>query len=260
MPLDIGDALRTGFERTVARSGLMIAGALFVLGVLNGLFTNSLVRATMPSPDAMGGPGGPLGPGAGMGQAPTMGPAIPVSPIVAGILALLIGIVSVVVTITAIRTFVSAETERVPEEFYTRNMVWAWINVVVGGIVFAIVVGIGFVLLVIPGIFLLVSLFLWNVFVVVEDQNFVEGMRNSWALTGGHRLRLFLLGVIVLVVVAVVNGIFGVAAFFGGIAGLVVSQIGSALTSAFSLATIAATYNQLTALEAAEATGTEADV
>lgn len=249
MALDLGEVIETGFRRTIARNGLIIAAVLFVLSALNALVANSMFRAIMPPPNQMGPgfPGGPMAPGPSMMP---MGPSLPISPAVAGLLSFIVSIITAVVTITAIRTFVSGETEQIPEEYYTRNMIWALINLIVGGIVFGVIVAIGLILLIIPGIFLLVSLFFWNVFVVVKDQNFIEGLQNSWALTKGNRLRLFLLGIVVVVIVAVVNGIFGIFTFFGGYIGLLISQIGSSLTTVFSLAALAAAYNQLTASEA----------
>lgn len=241
MALDIGDAVRTGVDRTVARNGLLFVAVFFVLGALNVLTAASTMRGFVPE----GGFGGGMGPMGPMGQA--AGPSLGLSPAVAGLVGLIVGIASVFVTIAAIRTFVSDETETIPQEHFSHNALWAFLNVVVGGIVFGITVAIGLVLLIIPGIFLLVSLFFWNVFVVVEDRNFIDGFRESWSLTDGHRLRLFLLGVVVVVVTIVVGAIFGIPAVIGGYVGMIITQVGSALTTVFSVATVAAAYNQLTA-------------
>ena len=246
MALDIGDAVRTGVNRTIARNGLLFVAVFFVLGAVNVLTTASMMRGFIPQ-QGFGGMG-PTGPMGQMG--PAAGPSLGLSPAVAGLVGLIVGIASVFVTIAAIRTFVSDETEAIPEEHFTHNALWAFLNVVVGGIVFGIIVAIGLILLIIPGLFLLVSLFFWNVFVVVEDRNFIDGFRESWSLTDGHRLRLFLLGVVVVVVTVVVGAIFGIPAVIGGYVGMIVTQVGSALTTVFSVATVAAAYNQLTAGEA----------
>lgn len=248
MPIDIGAALRNGYERTVARNGLLFVVILYVISLLNGLITRSLIPQTMPT--GMGGPGPGMGPGPGVAPA---APSLGLSPIVAGILSLLLAIVSLLVTVAAVRTFVSDETERIPEEYFTHNIVWAVLNLIIGGIIFGIVLAIGFVLLIIPGLFLLVSLFFWNIYVIVEDQSFIEGFRNSWALTGGHRLRLFFLGLIVAVISIVINLVFGIPGIvLPGIIGFLIAQIGSAFIGVFTSATVAQTYNQLTAMEATE--------
>lgn len=246
MPLDIETALGEGVERTIARNGLLLVAILFGISLLNGLAAFGALRRL----GAMGmGPffGGATGPFGGLRHAPT----VELSPGTAGALGLLLTLATIVVTIGALRTFVTDETERLPPEAFSRNVVLAVLNLLVGGLVFGIVVGIGFILLVLPGFFLLVSLFFWNVFVVVEDRNFIDGFRSSWALTRGHRWRLFALGVAVLVVTAVVNLLFGLpGVLLPNVLAFTLGQLGSALTTVFTLATVARTYDQLVTLEA----------
>lgn len=246
MSVDIGGLVREGIERTTERNGLLLVGVLFVVGLLNGLFSASITRGMMPM---QAGRPGMLQPG---GYAPSLG----LSPVVAGVLSLLLGVVSILVTIGAVRTFVSEETEALPREHFTRNALWTVINLIVGGIVFGIAVGIGFLLLIVPGIFLLVSLFFWNVYVIVEDQNFIEGLQSSWALTGGNRLRLFALGVVVAVVGFAISVVFGIPGIvLPDAVGFVIVQIGSAITGVFTTATLSRTYVHLTegAADAGEA-------
>jgi len=77
----------------------------------------------------------------------------------------------------------------------------------------------------------------------------VRGFRRSWRLTSGRRLRLFLLGLVVFVAVVVVNLVFGavgaVLGFLSPALSLVVGQVGSAVTTVFVWATLAAAYRQL---------------
>ena len=244
MPIDIAGILRRGYERTVARNGLQLALVLFVLSVLDAMFSTGAERAMVP-------PGGLDAPGmAPVSDVVTGAPPISLglSPLVAGVVSLLLGIVSLVVTIGALRTFVSPETETLPRVHFTEGLLWPALNLVVGGIVFAIALAIGFVLLVVPGLFLLVSLFFWEVFVAVDGENFVEGFRRSWSLTGGHRLRLFALGLVVLVVAVIVSIAFGIpGAVMPRSLGFLVGQVGDALLGVFFLATMAETYNRLIA-------------
>lgn len=239
MSVDIGQAIQEGGKRTLARNGLIFVGIFWVLSVLNGLFGNTIARNAMGQIPSGMVPGGVAGP-------PVMGPSLGIPSGVAGLLSLLVGLVSAIVGAAAIRTFVTAETETLPGEHFTRNLVWMLINLIVGGIVFAIVVGIGFVLLVIPGLFLLVSLFFWNVYVIVEDESFIDGFQDSWQLTKGNRLMLFLLGVIVVIIGAVVGAIFGIPRpLVGGFIGLAIAQIGGAFGTVFTIAVSARTYRQL---------------
>lgn len=239
MSVDIGQAIQEGGKRTLARNGLILVAIFWVLSVLNGLFGNTIAR------NAMGQLPGGMVP-VDVAGPPVMGPTLGIPSGVAGLLSLLVGLISAVVGAAALRTFVTAETESLPSEHFTRNLVWMLINLIVGGIVFGIVVGIGFVLLVIPGLFLLVSLFFWNVYVIVEDENFIDGFQDSWQLTKGNRLVLFLLGVIVVIIAAVIGAIFGIPRpFVGGFVGLAIAQIGGAFGTVFTIAVAARTYRQL---------------
>ena len=241
MAVDIGQAIEEGGRRTLARNGLLLVVVFWIVGVVNGLLTNTIMQDVFRDVP-MDVPGWP----------PAVGPTVGISPAVAGVLALVVGLVSLLVTAAAVRTFVTAETETIPGEYFTRNVVLMVLNLVVGGIVFGIVVFVGFVFLFFPGLFLLVSLFFWNLVVIVEDRNFVDGFKASWEMTKGNRIMLFVLGVVVVIVSAVVGAIFGlVSAFVPAVVGLAITQIGNAVASVFSVATAARTYEQLKADETA---------
>lgn len=248
MSVDIGQVIEEGGKRTIARNGLYLVAISWGLGVVNQLLGNTVARGFMSQV-----PGG-MPQGGQFGQ-PAIGPSLGLPPSIAWLLSLVAGAVGIVVVLGAFRTFVSEDTESLPPERFSRNLVWAWLNLFIGWIVFWIVVGIGFVFLVIPGLFLLVSLLFWGVYVAVEDQNFIEGFQNSWGLTGGNRLMLFVTGVVVVIVALIVSWIFGVPQIAGltGWIGLLISQIGSAFGLVFVLATIARTYRQLTEESAAAA-------
>lgn len=237
MTVDIAAVIRQGARRTVARNGLVLVGIVYVLGVVSGIF----------------GPRQPAGQPPGFpGDAPipvTPEPVIGVSPVVAAFVSFVFTLVSMVVAIGALRLFLTDETERVPVTAFTRRLGPAFLNVFLGGIVFAIAVFIGLILLVVPGLFLLVSLTFWTVFVVEEDANFIEGFRRSWDLTKGRRLRLFLLGFLVVVLVFVVNVVFGILGIalgvVAGVLAVIVGQIGGAFTTVFVWATLATAYRHV---------------
>ena len=234
MPVSITSILKEAANRSVKRNGLILMGILFVLSLFSGLLGAGLVQYAGNQQFV------PVD-----GQTTAL---VVLPPLVAGLLSLVVGLVSLVVSIAAIRVFVSDETERLPRAYFTRNMGWAALNFIVGAIVFGIAVGLGFVALIIPGIFLLVSLFFWSAFVAVEDQNFIEGFRSSWGLTKGHRLKLLLLGIVVALIGAVVGAVFGVGAVGGAFVGFVFAQVASAIVTVFSTAALAAAYTELTAV------------
>jgi hypothetical protein len=247
--LQIVDALSSGIGRLATRDGLILVGLFYVLNAVSGV-ANALV---LPSPAGPGmGPGSPgSGPGAGAPPAPetllpSLGAALGLS--------LVVTLVSVVLTIGALRAFVTDAT--LSTELFVRNLPLAFLNYLVGGVVYAVVVLLGLVLLVVPGIFAMVVLAFWTVLVAVEDENFVAAFGDSWRLTDGSRLRLFALGLVAVVVAVLVSLPFGlVGAIVGFLTGggtvaqvvsALVGPIGSAITTVFTLGTLAAAYRQLT--------------
>lgn len=239
MSLDIGSIIVDGAKRTFKRNGLILAGLLFVVSLLSSVFSNSLLQAMFEE---------------GILPSQYMTESIPlalgVSSTVSGIGLFLTFIASAVVGITALRTLVSDETETIPREYVTRNLGLAIVNLFFGGIAFAIAVTLGFIALIVPGFFLLVSLYFWNVFVIVEDQNFIEAFKSSWNLTEDHRIELFGLGVIVVIGAGVIGAVFSavgsvIGILLGTTASTVFTQIPNAFLSVFTVATLAQAYNQL---------------
>ncbi len=244
MALQIVDALSTGIRRLLTRDGLVLVGLFYLLNAVSGLLNALLV----PTPS---GPAPGMGPGAGSPPSPEallpgLGAAFALS--------LLAGLASVVLAIGALRAFVT--DTRLSSALVARNLPLAFVNYVVGGIAYAVLVLVGLALLVVPGLFVMVVLAFWTVFVAVEDQNFVAAFGDSWRLTEDNRLRLFGLGLLVVVVAflislpfAAVSGIIGFVAgggTVGRVLGALVGPAGSAITTVITLGVVAAAYRQLT--------------
>ncbi|MFC5969776.1 hypothetical protein ACFPYI_00385 [Halomarina salina] len=231
MSIQVLDTAERGIRRAVTRNGLVLMAVLFVIGLATALVDLGLDRLVVFDP---------ADPAAVEFVAPTLG---------ASLLSLALSVLGMVVVIGATRILVSDETETLPREAFTHRMGWAWLNVFVGTIVFAILVAFGFVALIVPGFFLLVALAFWTVFVAVEDQSFVAGMRSSWALTRGNRLSLFVLGLLMFVVGIGIGIAFGIVGFVGGTIALVLGQAASAISTVFGLAVLATAYNTLRATD-----------
>lgn len=238
MPVSIGQSLREGVTRAFSRNGILLIVAWTIISALSLLTYNSwfaAVYADLPTEPML------------------FGPSLDISPVFAGIASLVLYLFSFIVMAGALRTFVTDNTQSLPGRHFTRNLGWMLLNLIVGFIVFYIALWIGFILLIIPGLFLLVSLFFWFVFVVVEDQNFYEAFQSSWATTKGHRWRLFGLGLIVTVAGWVIMGIpMAVSFALPEVGALILLGIATSVYGVFSLATAARVYVQLTDGQSAE--------
>jgi hypothetical protein len=229
------------------REGLVLAGVFYLLSATGGVVSALLV----PTPAAPGAGGGLSG-GVGAGQPPTPEAFVPAlgATLVVSVLTTLATVVFVVGTL---RIFV--EERPISADPFVRNLPLAFLNYVLGGVVYAVLVLVGLLFLVVPGVFLMIVLAFWTVFVAVEDENFVSAFAESWRLTRGNRLRILGLGVVAVVLSIVisipfsaVSGAIGFLAGGGTVArsvGALVGAAGSALTTIITLGIVAAAYRQL---------------
>ena len=154
-------------------------------------------------------------------------------------------------TIVAIRTFVGGHSRTIPSDYYTRNIVFVVVNSVLGGIAFGLLVFIGTILFVVPGIIAYVAFIFMMVYLTVEDENFIAALRDSWKLTRGHWLRLFVLLCIISVGIGIVSGILSVftSLIIGAVGGQALGTLASGVIALpFSLLTLgilAEAFNQL---------------
>lgn len=254
MSLDISDALSTGISRTVERSGLLLMAAFLALGAVNAVSGQTLsAAATRFARRQLAQLPAEAGPAPGFDPAMFPGPeqtpfALPVPLPVALVLALVVALLAEAVRIVAVRTLVSDETETVPATFVTRDIVMATLNGFVGGLVVLILVAVGLVFFVVPGIFLALSFFFARQEIAVEDRNFVDALSASWEVTSGHRLTLFGLALLLFVITAVVSIATGALAGAVGTPGLttVVTVVVGVVTTVFSIAVACQAYVQLT--------------
>lgn len=123
-------------------------------------------------------------------------------------------------------------------------------------IIMAFVVGLGMILLLIPGIYLAIKFICAGAVIVAEkERNPIAALRRSWDLTNGNSLRIFGFVVILFVVLIVISTVFSLVTtvlMAGGTEGVLfwIGQLFSALfqgaATAVSLAVTAAIYRQLT--------------
>ncbi|WP_049986263.1 hypothetical protein [Halobellus rufus] len=193
MSLNIGSAVTNGLGRVVNRNGGILLLVAAVLGVLWQLLVNSIFVQMLPS-DFPG----------------SLGLTIDLPFGILAVSGLLVFVLLSYLTIVAIRTFVAGETTQIPSEFLQRRIPWVLANLIVGGIVFTLLLFIGTLLFVIPGIIVYLSLLFMTVYIAVNDENFLSAMSSSWHLTRGSWIRLFVLLAIIIVPTMVVFGVLSV--------------------------------------------------
>jgi hypothetical protein len=252
MSLDISKALSDGFSRTFERNGLLLMLVFLAFGAVDAVAGQTLSAAfarfarqqleQLP-PGAMAGPAGTAGPAGAFPGAEQTPLALPLPLPAALVAVLVVALVAEAVRIVAVRTLVSDETERIPESFVSRNIVMATLNGFVGGFVVLILVGVGLLFLVVPGVFLAISFFFVRQEIAVEDKNFVEALSGSWELTSGNRLELFVLVVVLVLIGPIVSFVIGLAGNSAPVA--ILEIVATSLVLTYTVAVVSRAYDQL---------------
>lgn len=173
--------------------------------------------------------------------------AVSLGPLLLLVLFLLIPLASVVLWIVMVRSLATDRTDTLPGEAYSRRMGFAVLSMIAGGIATVLLMAGGFLLLVIPGIFISVSLSLFGVFVAVEDDGPVAAMKHSWGLVKGNRVTLFVLLIIVSVIVRVVSFVGDLLATLAPVVGWVVAMVAFGAGWVFYAGVLVSAYRQLKA-------------
>jgi hypothetical protein len=184
MSLQVTDAISDGIGRTFTLTGGIAFALLLAIQFLSVASVNTVIAARFPSE-----------------VTDTLGVTLPVSGTVGSALLVATMLFTPIYFVVVARAFARprAELSSFPAPLYTRRMGRATLSMLVGGIFVSIAVVIGSVFFFLPGIFL-AACFLFFIFAVgVEDRGVLGGLKRSWGLARGNRLRLgvfvFLLGV-----------------------------------------------------------------
>lgn len=158
---------------------------------------------------------------------------------------LLLGVVGLMVNMGGYRAFISDGPDQLDSDDFTDNFAWILVNMFIGGLITSILIFVGFILLIIPGFFLMVSLLFFPVFVIVEGENAIEALKSSWGLASGNRIPLFIIGVLITIVFVILGSI---SSLFGmGLIGQIISALIGALQGVLQIALIAAAFELLIA-------------
>ena len=197
MTLQLGQAISDGISRILTPTG----GILFVGFLALQLLTQASINTAVISVFADG-PAGEIEAALGM--------TLPVSGTVAG--GLFAGAVvlssAYFAVLSRALTRPTVELSSFPSDLYTRRMGRATLSMFVGGLVVWLAIMVGFVFLFVPGIFLAVCFLFFTFAVGVEDRGIVDGLKRSWELSRGDRLKLSVL-VILAGGIGFISGIVG---------------------------------------------------
>jgi hypothetical protein len=258
MTLDIGRAVEEGFSRLTARNGLLLFVVFLLVGVVSAVAQQSLsvaaLEALVQTAESAGtGTEGAFTPEQLQqlrDQLQTQREASPLAVDVPAIVALSLvftfALVAEAATMVAIRAFASDSADALPTDA-TDRLLSVTLNGFIGGIVLAVLVTIGLVLFILPGVFFYVVFVFLRQEIALRDRNFVDALAESYELTKENRLTLFGL-VAILVVVSLVGLVPAFAATLVGVPSLVATGIGlfvGPVVALFGIAVTTRAYVQL---------------
>ena len=243
MALQIGRAFQDGIDVLLSERGAMFAGVFIVYGLLSSVVWASLSQAftelflgRLPS-DAQ------VNQAAMAGGTPL---ALDLPLAVAGVGALVLLILNEALNIVAIRAFASDDREPIPDNV-GRRLGRTVVVAIAAGILTTIAVGIGLILLIIPGLVFGLLFFFVRQEIALNDSGVIESISNSVSVVTDNLLATFVLA-IVLVVLGFVLG--GAVSFLPiSLPPMVlatVSTVFSSVVSVFSIAVTTVAYLQAT--------------
>lgn len=181
MSLSIQTALQRGLRRAASLSGIAVFIPMLILqaGIVLSAQTAAVqfvvqnTQATITDVDP--------------------GLQLPVSITVAVGLIIVFTVAATIVVIPAARLLVRdlSELSSIPPATVTRRLLWASLSALVCAVFLTVIIPIGYLLLLVPGVFLTVS-FQFSFFAIaVEDKGIIDSLSRSWQLASGERLLLF---------------------------------------------------------------------
>lgn len=260
MGLDIGQALREGASRTAAKNGLILAAVFAGIALLTTVLFQTLSVAALDSALSAFQSTSPQE--LGLGQAEydeviaefetglenvreSSRLALGLSAGVAAVGLLALALIAEAVSIVAVRVFATDETETITSDIATENILLATLNGFIGGIVVWGLIILGSLFLLLPGIIFAVLFYFLRQEIAIKNKNFVQAMADSWRITKGHRIEVFLIGFVLVVISqleAVSSAVVGIVSTTGGV--VVASAVGG-LLSAFGAAVVTRAYVQI---------------
>ncbi len=241
MALDVWKVIEKGFKKTFRNTGTTLIGIFFLIDLI-GHISGTSFRQYLIDAELI-----PVAEGASQSlQFAWIG-----SPIISGVLMLAVIFASLITVIVTIRVFLKDKKNSIPPSFYKENIFSPAVNLIIGGILYSILITIGIILLILPGVYLILALFFWTVIVLDKNVGFFKAMKKSWKITKGTKTKfsIFLLLIVLALISFIVPlgvgflvGIVGISETFGS---LVVEIIVSSLLTVFQLGVVVEAYKKV---------------
>ncbi|MFB6111186.1 MAG: hypothetical protein ABEJ35_01475 [Halobacteriaceae archaeon] len=216
MGVQLGRVFTRGLRRSVSPSGLvvLVLFAVYQFGLLAAM--NTVIYRAVP-------------PEYTMGLADVIGFALPVSlrsAVALGVASLVFGTWTFLVATRLLARDVDA-LSTVPSRVFSRRLLGGFVSAFLVSVLLGILIPIGFVLFVVPGLYLAVSL-LFSIFAVgVADDGPIAAMQRSWELATGNRWKLL----VVVVILAGVGGVINIASSVIRLVDPLAGQLASVFTT-----------------------------
>lgn len=235
MVLSIKRALGNGAAKTLTKAALTFVILIGLIQIMFIASTNTVFEAFIASLDL------PAEASANSTSSPL---SLPLSATVAGVLAVAALLLLQVITVVLIRVM-AADRQVITHEAYSRRIIWVVFNSIIAGIIVGLLTMVGFALLIIPGLFLMVSLLFTTVYIADQDENVLTAIRDSWSLASGNRWRLCGMYVAILVAFFIITFAIGFILPATSALSTIVSMIINTIMIVYMMAVITDAYRQL---------------
>ncbi|MDL5362652.1 hypothetical protein [Halalkalicoccus sp. NIPERK01] len=246
MSLDVVRVLKEGLDRLASRNGLVFVGVFVLVALVGNVALDSATVALESLAAELAAEAGQPQPETLPEGSTPLALSLPGSVIV---LLLLVWLLAWAATsVVAVRVMASEHTDAIPDDLVSRRLTLATVNEIAARIVVLTLVSVGFAALVLPGIFLAVCFYFVRPLIAIEDRNAIDAMVESWRLSRGDRVAIFLLllGAVVVYVAISLAGTLGALVLSPvPVAGAVVSIAVAAVANVFWLAVSARAFVQM---------------
>lgn len=117
--------------------------------------------------------------------------------------------------------------------------------VFIGGILYFLIFGIGFIALIIPGIFLFIKFLFYSYLILLNNEKIINSFKRSWQITKGNWWKIFILFLIFTLPAMILSTITGIIATFSIFIALAIDFIYLLLLGSLSVSIFTITYIQL---------------